>query len=397
MINIILAIAIGIIAGTLTGLIPGVHINLIALLLFTSSAFFLNFTTPIMLAIFIVSMAITHTVVDFIPSIFLGAPDTSTALSVLPGHKLLLKGQGYGAVKLTVIGSFFGLLIALALVPFFIAIMPVFYPFLIKAMAFILIAIFVFLIMKEKKKFLAFFIFSLSGILGIATLNFTLLKQPLFPLLSGLFGISLLSISFIKNVKLPEQKIKNIKVSKKQTIKALGASIFSSSLVSFLPGVGSAQAAVISTAFGKLSRKAFLILLGAINTIVMALSFVALYTIQKPRTGSAVIISKFLWNFNLQSLLLLLAAALVAGSVAVFITLALARVFAKKIVKINYKLLCIVIICFISILTVILSGWFGLIVLLTATSIGITTSIMGVKKMHMMGALLFPTILFYLF
>lgn len=395
--EIFIVLILGLIAGTITGLIPGLHVNLIALLLFASSALFLQFTTPLILIVFIVSMSITHTFVDFIPAIFLGAPNEDTALSVLPGHKMLLEGYGYGAVRLTAIGSFFGLLIALALVPFFLATASFFYPFLVKAMAFILIAIALFLILKENKKFWAFFIFALSGVLGFAALNFPWIKQPFFPLFSGLFGASLLAISAVKNVKLPKQIIKSVKAGKKETVKALGASIFSGSLVSFLPGVGAGQAAVISTAFGKISQKGFLILVGAINTIVMALSFVALYVIQKPRTGTAVIIGKLIPDFfSLQNLFLLLAVALVAGSLALFLTLFLAKGFAKNIIKINYKWLCFGILGFLVIMTVVLSGWLALLVLAVGTAIGITTSIIGIRKIHMMGCLMLPVIIWYL-
>ena len=61
LLEIFLALLAGLMAGTISGLIPGIHINLVSMLLFAASAFFLNFTTPIVLAVFIVSMAVTHT------------------------------------------------------------------------------------------------------------------------------------------------------------------------------------------------------------------------------------------------------------------------------------------------------------------------------------------------
>lgn len=395
---ILIAIFFGLIAGTITGLIPGIHINLIALMLFASSAFFLQFIDSFVLAIFIVSMAITHTFLDFIPSIFLGAPDEDTALSVLPGHKFLLKGKGFGAVRLTVIGSFFGLLIAIALAPFFIIILPFIYLFLKKGIAFILIIIVIFLILKEEKqkRFLALFIFLLTGILGYSCLNFPLIKQPLFPLFTGLFGASLLTISIIKNVKLPKQKIKTIKIKKKNILEALGLSVISSSIVSFLPGIGSSQAAVISSGFKKINEKTFLILLGAINTMVMLLSFIALYSIEKPRTGIAVFLGRFLGIFSEQQLWFFIFVSLIVGSISVFITLALAKVFAREITKINYKKFCMIILIFLIILTPILSGWFSLIIFITAGSIGVVTSIIGIKKIHMMGCLILPVIIWYI-
>ncbi|MCX8194471.1 MAG: tripartite tricarboxylate transporter permease, partial [Candidatus Pacearchaeota archaeon] len=229
--QIFLALAAGLIAGTFTGLVPGVHINLVALLLFVSSAFFLQFTSPIILATFILSMSITHSFLDFIPSVFLGAPSEDTALSVLPGHRMLAKGDGYGAVKLTTMGSFFGVLIAIALTPFFIITAPLFYPLLTKIMSFLLIVIAMFLILSENKKVWALFVFIISGILGLATLNLSAIKQPLFPLFSGLFGISLLTISFMQNVKIPKQKIRKIKVERSDIAKTLSLSILASSMV----------------------------------------------------------------------------------------------------------------------------------------------------------------------
>ncbi len=396
--QLIIVALLGLVAGTITGIIPGIHVNLIAILLFAGSSYFLGYLSPIALAAFIVAMSIAHTFIDFLPSIFLGAPDEDTALSVLPGHRLLLKGMGYGAIKLTLIGSFYGLIFALAIAPLLLISIPKIYPFVSRYIAFILIAASLFLIVREKYKMWAIIIFFLSGILGIATLNFIVIKQPLLPLFSGLFGTSLLTISFIKNVKLPEQKIKKIKVKTIGKIKAIITSLFSSLFVSFLPGVGASQAAVIGSSFKKkIDEKIFLIMVGAINTIVMVWSFIALYTIQKPRTGSAVIIGKFLGIFTQNQLLLLLAVSLFVGSLAVFQTLIFAKIFAKNIKRINYKWLCFVIIIFIVIITTIISGPLSILILVTGTFIGITCSLLGVRKMQMMGCLLLPVILYYLF
>lgn len=394
--QLFLAIFVGIVAGTFTGLFPGIHINLVALLMFVSSAFFLQFTSPIVLAFFIVTMSITHTFLDFIPSVFLGAPSEDTALSVLPGHLLLLNGNGYAAIKFTTIGAFFGLLTALALTPLIIILAPIAYPFLVKIMAFLLIAVVLFLIFIEKKKFWAFFIFTLSGILGLATLNFSLITQPLFPLFSGLFGISLLTISFLKDVKLPEQEIKSIKVDKQEISSTLTLSIFASLLVSFLPGVGSAQAATIASTFKKLTEKTFLIMLGAVNSLVIVFSFVALYAINEPRSGVAVFVGKFLPSLTESQLWLLLLGALLAGCISVFLALLFARIFSKNVMKINYKWLCFGIILFITLISTIVSGPLSLLILIAGTAIGIITSIIGIKKIYMMGSLLLPVILYHL-
>ena len=88
----ILPLLIGIVAGTLTGLAPGIHINLVsAILLFSLDKF--QSIPLISIVVFIVSMSITHTFIDFIPSIFLGAPEEDNFLSILPGHQLFMEGK----------------------------------------------------------------------------------------------------------------------------------------------------------------------------------------------------------------------------------------------------------------------------------------------------------------
>jgi len=122
--ELIIATLLGVFAGIITGITPGIHINLVSLLVVSSAAYLTSIFSFASLGVFIISMAITHTFLDTLPAIFLGAPESETALSVLPGHKLLLKGMGYEAVKLTIIGSLFSLLAALFLFPLFIFLVP---------------------------------------------------------------------------------------------------------------------------------------------------------------------------------------------------------------------------------------------------------------------------------
>jgi len=167
-------------------------------------------------------------------------------------------------------------------------------------------------------------------------------------------------------------------------------------LVSFLPGVGSAQAATIASAFKKFEEKTFLLLLGAVSTITMLLSFVALFAIQKPRSGVAVFAGKFLPYLNLQQLMLLLFVGLIAACVSVFLSLFFAKIFSKGIVNINYSWLCFSIIIFIIILSIVLSGPISVLILIAGSAIGIVTSLIGIKKIHMMGSLLLPVIIWHL-
>ena len=398
LIELFLALILGIIAGTFTGLAPGIHINLVAALLFISSATLLALTSPIVLACFIVSMAVAHTFIDFIPSIFLGAPEESTALSVLPGHKMLLQGRGYEAVKLTTIGCFFGIILLLILVPIFTKTLPPIYETLGFLVPFALIIASAFLVIKEKNPVLGLIIFLSAGILGILALNFYALKEPLFPLLTGLFGASAIIISINEKTSLPNQKITKEKLKFKDFFSLFPSAVVSSSLCSFLPGLGSSQAAVLGSQLEKSSSKPenFLVLLGMISTLVLGLNFAALYIISKSRSGTGIIIQRLIPEISISQLWILLAVMLVSASIAVFLSLLFARIFAKNISKFSYRKLNIAILAILVVMSIIISGWLSLVVFIATTSLGILAISSGVRRIQLMGCLIVPVILYFL-
>jgi len=385
---------LGIIFGTLTGLVPGIHINLVGVSLVALSVSFLSPVNPLYLVVFIVAMAITHTFVDFIPSIFLGCPDTDTELSILPGHELLKKGQGYSAILLTCYGSLAAIfLLVLIAVPSFFVVQKA-YDFLQNIMPYLLIAVSAVLIILEKKKFSALFVFFLTGALGLSVLNLDI-KEPLLPLLTGLFGSSMLVMSIKNKTIVPKQKITKPKIKNKLLSPLLGA-LIASPLSSLLPGLGSGQAAIIGNTISRTDREGFLVLLGATNTIVMGFSFIALYLISRTRTGAAVAINNLLGNFSWQILVLILIVVFFTGIVSFFLTSILAKFFSKRITKINYAKLSLITLGILIILVLIVSGFFGLIILIFSTLTGIYCISLGVRRTNMMGCLLIPTIIFYL-
>lgn len=395
--QIMIFLLLGIIAGTLTGLVPGVHINLIGIFLISLSASLFTSIEPTYLVVFIASMAITHTFIDFIPSIFLGCPDTDTELSILPGHDLLKKGQGYQAVMLTCYGSLIAVF-TLILISFpSVLIISKIYSFISKLIPYLLILASFFLISREKKKFSALSAFLLSGFLGWNVLNIGI-KEPLLPLLTGLFGASMLITSIKNKTQIPKQDITIPKKNLSKPIaKAFIGSLIASPLCSFLPGLGSGQAAIIGDSISKTDKRGFLVLLGATNTLVMGFSFISLYIISKTRTGAAVAIQEIIGNLSLKILTLILIIVVVSGTVSFFLTIFLAKFFLQKITKINYAFLSIITLIILTIIVFLMSGFFGLGVLMVSAFTGIYCISLGVRRTQMMGCLLIPTIILYLF
>jgi putative membrane protein len=114
--------------GSLTGLAPGLHVNTLALLLVASAPVVLpglgdlltiagtaRDAAPLLMVVLIVAAAVAHSILDFLPSIFLGAPEEETALGTLPGHRMLLQGKGLEAVRCSAYGGLVGVTAAVAL------------------------------------------------------------------------------------------------------------------------------------------------------------------------------------------------------------------------------------------------------------------------------------------
>ena len=398
LLQIFLFLFLGIFAGTITGLTPGIHINLVGALVvsLTTSVIFFSLTNPIYLVIFITAMAITHTFVDFIPSIFLGCPNDDTALTVLPGHELLLEGKGFQAIKLASLGALTGIIILiLSSFPLFLIISSL-YNKIKFFIPWILILVSISLIFGEEKKFLAFFVFMLSGILGWNVLNFQTLKEPLLPLLTGLFGASTILISIKSKTKIPEQKPNEKLIYKGNFLKNSFAAFIFSPLAIFLPALGSGQIALIGNSIARQDKKGFLFLQGAVNSLAMGYSFLALSTISKTRTGSAAAIEQLIGIPSSKIFILILITALISGIASYFLSLKLGKIFLKIINHFNYSKISIFILILLIIITFIFSGIFGLMVLTASASMGIYGILSGVRRTNLMGCLLVPTILYYI-
>jgi putative membrane protein len=255
---------------------------------------------------------------------------------------------------------------------------------------------------EKERKILTLIIILFSGILGYASLNLNL-NDPLLPLLTGLFGSSSLITSITKKQTIPFQQITKIKkiignLRKYSLIKSISASLIASPICSFLPSLGSNQASTIgSYIIGELDRKEFLILVGIVNTLVMSLSFIILYSINKSRTGSAVAISKLIQTLSSSDLLLIILTIVISATISFIISTIIAKYFSKIITKISYTKLSMIILIFLTTVIIIFSGIMGLIIYITSTTLGISCILLGVKRTSLMGCLLIPTIIIYLF
>ncbi len=398
--GLIIAFVLGTAAGIFTGLFPGVHINIVAAGLLASIEYFSG-VEVIVLAVFVVAMAITHTFIDFIPSVFLGAPEEDSFLAVLPGHQLLREGRGYEAIIVTLYGGIIALPVILLFSIVFVFFLPGVYDFVRVLIPYILIFGSVYLILAEDEWIISGIVFIFAGFLGMFVFSLPV-KEPLLPLLSGLFGVSGLVVSLKSRVKIPKQNVggwRSVRMGRKEFWRATLSGAIAAPLCSFLPGIGSGHAAVIGSELNgstQKDQKSFLFLVGMIGTVIMALSFVTVYAINRTRSGAAVAVSELLGEMSLNHLMLIIFVVIVSGIVAFFAGIQLARFFSHWIDLVDYRKLSVLIIFLLFAVNLALSNWLGILVLVTSSALGIFCIGSGVRRIQLMGVLLVPTILYYL-
>jgi len=383
----ILWVFLGIITGAVTGLIPGIHANTIAFV-----ALYSPLEKNLEFGLFIVAMSISHSFVDAIPNILLGAPSEESFLSILPGHDLLLQGKGLEAIQLTIFGGLFTGIIVLFLMPFFFSFATNYGEHLPLIIPGILLLTLIILLKGEKNKKAALIIIFLSGLLGIISLN-TGIRNPIIALVIGFFAIPSIFQTIISNTKIPKQEINS---NEKGNIFFGFVSAITSGIVSVFPGIGPSQAAFVAKNFlGKLKKKDYLILIGGINTGNLFFSLLMLFVLEKTRTGMAVALNNTL-EINSGVFLLLGVTALTSIGFSAFLTEKIAKISIKEIVKIPYGKISLFILGLLVIVIFYFSGIAGLIACASACGIAIFGIYSKVKRSHSMAFLMIPTMLFYL-
>jgi putative membrane protein len=258
------------------------------------------------------------------------------------------------------------------------------------------------MIISEKKlrKILAsILILGLSGLLGIFVLESSLLpqQQTLLPVLSGLFGLSILIVSISERSSIPEQtNSTDVKISTKEILRAIILGSVAGIVVGFLPAIGISEAAtIVQYAGGTGEARSFLVTISGINVGNEVFSLMSLYLVGNPRSGASVAIQSVMNELTFYDVILLVGVICLAAGAAAVLTLWLGKKLPRLLARINYKKLTLSVIIFLVAMVFAMTGFLGLLVLVTSTSIGILCNYLEIRRSHCMGCLLIPTILFF--
>jgi len=358
---------------------------------------------PVIVSAFIMSASVVHSFVDFVPSVFTGAPDPDDTISMLPGHRLLMSGKGMSAVRAAAIGSAIGTGCALLLA------IPVQYILMnglgerldIITFSILAFALSIIVINEEGHRLWALILIFLSGILGFVCMNGNLpcsgifgTNTLLFPLLSGLFGIPAL-LSSTKKTKIPKQyDTVDYPVNSVPGIKG----VLVGCVAGWYPGITStAGASIASAIIPEKDPARFISLVASIGTVTTVFSLVTLSISGSGRSGTVLVIKEIVGNdvsgFCSEAFLLMLLSVAIAAVMGYWLTICSGRLMCKIANDFNLGTMNKAIIVLIIILVFLLTGPFGIAILCVSAVIGYIPISLEMGRTPLTGCLMVPVII----
>jgi putative membrane protein len=394
MLDIIAGTLIGVCLGTVSGLIPGVHANTMAGILLGVQAILISVLGPVALASALMAALITHTFLDIIPSTFLGVPDADTALSVLPAHALCLEGHAQEAVRISALGSAAAVMLGIPLALILFVLLPAVQGYIDWWIGILLVAIMGILIIYAESPSWSLVLFLSSGTLGLFTFRYSHLSwstlggtELLMPLLTGLFGIAVLLRA--SHGQMPPQRYEGMRLSGGSMIRGATLGTLAGALVGWLPGLSTATAnGLLATLirYGQ-DQRGYIFATSAANTANAITGLAALYAISRMRNGVMVALSSLdLPPFS---------ALLTAVSIAAFLSYLLTLFFSRSALRFNglaVRHLNLAVILFVILLSLAITGPFGIFILILATALGLVPSLLNIPRVTCMGAVILPVL-----
>jgi len=364
-----------------SGLIAFVHTN-----------FLLQFSSPFLpaqgfsKAVFASSLSFSKIVFELVPSIFFFIPSASYGVSVLPAQKLFSQGKGVIALKTTLACFFCSALFSFALLPLAFLFLPLLHSALSPGVGWALFFVTGACLLSKKRRAESVFAFTLSGVLGWVLLSRPVVQEPLFPLLSGLFGIPAILLSSQVRAKQEEGSAGPLDLKIVFVSCVLGA--FSSLLPAMSPAFLVSLLLLVLEPFGPML---FVQSVSAVLVSKTFFDFAGFVLIGKARSGAVAFASAEL------SSPADLIPVFAAGAASLFLAICVMLLLERKLRGLRFSggKLSIAVLCLIVFGAFYLDGGMGVLVLAVSACVGVCVSLLGVDKTTALGALILPSLLFF--
>jgi len=231
-------------------------------------------------------------------------------------------------------------------------------------------------------------------------------QSPLFPLLTGLFGVPTLLLSLGQQA-IPHQ---SLEVGGYGSIRPSAKGALLGFLAGWMPGITSTTGTVIGTSLSRRvkeaedeSAKRFIAMVSSVGTSAVVFSLLALAIEGKGRTGAMLAAQQVLGDEGTKALSafpsapisLLLLSVLISALLGHYLTVRAGRLMARRLGGLNLRALNLGLLLFIVSLVIVFNGLPGLLLLSTAVLLGLAPPLLGIGRVHLTGCLLLPLILFF--
>jgi len=434
----------GSLVGGVAGLVPGLHPNTIAAILAGFPQLFAfssmldgagqsgQLSAPaVLLGSFLVGVLMGHSLTEIIPTAMLGVSNDDTIVVQLPSQRLYALGRADLVLEAAVIGGIGSIgLSALIFIPTRLVMgSPVgLYAALKPMMGLLLLGISIFVLSRSgsgRKVILSTAVFLSSGAIGLFVLSLQIPTQfalsifgdawpadPssfLLPAFSGFFAVPALVFSSEGGDR-PRPPQTSGRRPRLSLPRSLFRSMLPSILVGWIPGITNAYAASLASprrqADGRSIESAYryLVTYSATNVGGSLQSIIAMATIFRARNGTLEAINDHFsfsalgWFDPLQPPVVILSffwSACIAAVVGIWSC----RYFGRRILchpqGRSFKFVRPAVLLFISSVVLWSSGPVGLLLMLSCFSLGAWSLLHGAPRIHLMGFLLLPVMIFF--
>jgi putative membrane protein len=408
----------GALAAAVLSLVPALHIYNVAGFLLLATASWGGTIPAEALAFLFIGLITGYSILNTIASIFLSVPDDSTIFVVLPGQKYLLQRRGYEAVVLTGLGGLGGIAVLALLSPFASSLFPQLRAILQPHMPWILWTIIAFMLISEWPKgsdrapaglrrwwdgwrslTAGLVTFALSGLLGFVLMYRSLVPvtvayQNLLPAFIGLFAVPWVLQNLLARTEVPPQHFAaSVDAGPGELLRGTLAGALGGLFAAFFPVVtGGIGGFIAGHATAQRDERLFLISQGASKVVYYVGGFLFFFVpgLQLTRGGMAWMLSTVYSGATPRMYLLAVAAVVLTGGLAFFLSLGLTRLVTRLLARLHYRWISLGTLGILLLIVVAMTGLGGLLICAVATGIGLIPVLWGSRRMNCMGVLLLP-------
>ena len=415
---VVVSACVGVGLGTVTGLIPGLHVNSVAFALVGVAPELDG--PPTTIAAAVLAAGVVHTFLSIVPGLVLGVPEAATAPGVLPGHRLVLAGRGREAIRLSALGSGVGLVGSIAVAIPLSRVVAAGRGWLLAALPLILAGIAGLLLLAEptrRAKLGGVICLAVATGLGLVTLDLPAsgplspdgTASMLAPIFGGLFGAPILLDAVDARGAIPPQEGSKIGLSRLGVVRAALSGVGGGTLVGYLPGVSAGVAAVLalggaggSGPAGRGSDRAYVVATSGADTATAVFAVASLAVLGAPRSGVTVAIAEIgggngsaaggasIPGIGLIGMLLVIT---LGASLGLVLLVTVGDRYLSVVRRLPRRPLVLCVLGLLAALAIGFAGLLGGAVFCLSAVVGLLPPRVGARRVHLMGVLLGPVAL----